>query len=545
MRLAQWTPGNLGKQTRRYRDIVRVFARHGIADVLGDHRTLTRAEHLRRALEELGPTFIKFGQALSVRADLLPPVVVDELSNLQDHVPALPLAEVEACITRELGAPARAVFAAIDPVPLGSASIAQVHAATLRTGEHVALKVRRPNLRATIDADLAVLAQLARLAARRSADARLYDPPGLVAEFERTITRELDLAREGRMIERFAENGAGDERFVFPRVYWAYTRPGLLTLEHVDGFRLADVIDRRSPGLDCGVIARRGADAVLKQVLVDGLFHADPHPGNILVKPGNVICLLDFGIVGHLDARGRDRIATLVRAIARRDAVITARALMAIAKPAGDVDRSALEADAGDLIESYVGSRLGDIALVEVWSQIVALIARHRLQLPSNLMLLIKALLTIEGVGRRLDDSFRMFEHAAPFVERLKRERLHPRRMAARAARSGEDIAATLSTVPEDVMDLLDRVRTGRLNLQISHPESHELADAMLVAAGKFGQALVGAATLIGVAILMSGNVSGDTWTTAVIVMVVCWVAIVLGLTRIRRMTTRFRRHHG
>lgn len=543
MRLAQWRPGVLGRQTRRYRDIVRVFARHGIADVLGDHRTLTRAEHLRQALEELGPTFIKFGQALSVRSDVLPAPVVAELATLQDHVPALPLAEIEACITRELGAPAHTVFAAIDPVPLGSASIAQVHAATLVTGERVALKVRRPNLRETIAADLAILAQLARIAAGRSAEARLYDPVGVVAEFERTITRELDLAREGRMIERFAENAAGDERFVFPRVHWAYTRPGLLTLEQIDGMRLSDVIEHTPPRFDCAVIARRGADALLTQVLIDGLFHADPHPGNILVKPGNIICLLDFGIVGHLDARGRDRIGSLLRAIARRDPVRAARALTVIATPAGEIDRVTLEQDVADLIEGYVGSRLGDLALAEVWSQIVALIARHQLRLPPNLMLLIKALVTIEGVGRRLDSSFRMFEHAAPFVERLKRERCHPRRLAARAARSSEDLAATFATLPEDIMDLLDRIRTGRLNLQIAHPESHELADALLIAAGKFGQALVGAATLIGIAILMNGNVTQETWSTAVMVMVGAWLAMVLGMTRLRRIRNALRRH--
>lgn len=551
-RLSRWRPGAVASQTRRYREIARVFARHGFADVLDrvparrslerlrrwlhqpSQPALTPERRLRLAFEELGPTFVKFGQALSVRSDVLPATLVQELTALQDAVPPLPLPDVIACLEQELGVPVSRVFATVDPTPLGSASIAQVHQATLLTGEEVAIKVRRPGLATTIESDIAILEQFARLLVRRVPDLALYDPPALVAQFARTIRLELDLAREGRIIERFAENFAGDDRFVFPGVHWTHTSPGLLVLERIDGLRLAEIIERKPAGFDLRVIARRGADALLKQVLVDGLFHADPHPGNILVKPGNVVCLLDFGIVGHLDRRSRDKVAALLRACARRDGVGAARALGAIVQPLEDIDDTMLEQDVGDILEAYVGARLGDIPLVEVWSRITDLISQHRLRLPPNLTLLVKALVTIEGVGRSLDESFRMFEHAAPFVERLIERRLAPRQLARRAAQTSEELASTLSTLPEDVTDLLNRLRSGRLNLQISHPESHELAEAMLVAASRFGQALLGAAALIGIAVMMRGTSVANVWIGAVVTIVVVWLALVFGMTRIR-----------
>jgi ubiquinone biosynthesis protein len=551
-RLNRWRPGTVISQTRRYREIVRVFAWHGFGDVLDrlharpslnrwrrwrhqpTQPALTPERRLRLAFAALGPTFVKFGQALSVRSDVLPAALVHELTALQDAVPPMPLPEVVTCIEQELGVPWTRVFATVDPTPLGSASIAQVHQATLLTGEEVAIKVRRPGLAATIESDIAILDQLARLLVRRLPDAALYDPPALVAQFARTIRLEQDLAREGRIIERFAENCAGDDRFVFPRVHWPHTSAGLLVLERIDGVRLGDIIENKPPGFDLELIARHGADALLKQVLVDGLFHADPHPGNILVKPGNIVCLLDFGIVGHLDRRTRDKVATLLRACGRRDSVLAARALGAIVDPLEAIDYPLLEQDVADILESYVGARLGDIPLVEVWSRIADLIAQHRLRLPPNLTLLVKALVTIEGVGRSLDQSFRMFEHAAPFVERLIERRLAPRELAHRAARTSEELASTLSTLPEDVMDLLSRLRSGRLNVQISHPESHELAEAMLVAASRFGQALLGAAALIGIAVMMRGTSVGNVWIGAVVTMVGVWLALVFGLTRIK-----------
>jgi ubiquinone biosynthesis protein len=274
---------------RRYREIAAVLIRHGLGDIasmlgITRFRTLARARpnlpasrnvRIRLALEELGPTFIKFGQALSVRGDLLPPDLVAELSKLQDDVLPLAIGVAEREIEAALDAPISDLFAAFDPKPVAAASIAQVHEAVLSDGRLVAVKVHRPDIAETIEDDLAALAHLARVAERHLADAALYSPVTLVAQFARTIRRELDLAREGRMIERFAANFSGHEEIVFPRVEWALTRPTVLTMEFIDGAKL-DEPDTWPDGTDPAVVARRGADVLLQQILVDGLFHADP-----------------------------------------------------------------------------------------------------------------------------------------------------------------------------------------------------------------------------------------------------------------------------
>ncbi|RPJ75030.1 MAG: ubiquinone biosynthesis protein UbiB, partial [Acidobacteria bacterium] len=322
---------------RRLREITTVLVKYGFPDVVSRlrlERTVamgrrlrlrgrprpwgTRAQRLRLALEELGPTFIKFGQALSTRADLLPAELVAELSRLQDQVPPLPPGVAVAAVEAELGEPIAVVFREFDPEPVAAASIAQVHRAVLSSGEEVAVKVRRPGIETNIERDLAIMAQLARLADRYLPDADLYHLTELVSEFARSIRRELDLSLEGRTIERFARNFAADSSVKFPRVYRHRTTRGLLTLEYIHGTKVLEILPAKE-GLDPALVARRGADLMLRQVLEHGLFHADPHPANIFVLPGNVICLLDLGNVGRLDRAMRTALAALVEGIVRED----------------------------------------------------------------------------------------------------------------------------------------------------------------------------------------------------------------------------------
>ncbi|HSK08062.1 MAG TPA: AarF/UbiB family protein [Vicinamibacterales bacterium] len=510
-------------QLRRLREITTVLVKYGFLDVVArlgltstvglglrfrrrPQRALpgSRAVRLRRALEELGPTFIKFGQALSTRADLLAPELIAELSLLQDAVPALAPGVAERAVEEALHAPVARVFAAFDPVPLAAASIAQVHEATLPSGERVAVKVRRPGISATIERDLAILAQLGRLAERYLPDADLFQPSNLVAEFARSIRRELDLAREGRTLERFARNFDGDPAVTFPRVYWPQTGNAILTLEFIDGVKALDIVGRE--GFDPGLVARRGADVMLKQVLRHGLFHADPHPANIFILPGNVICMLDLGNVGHLDRRMRDAVAALVRAIVEEDAERLTQAVLGIGKPLRHVELSQLRRDLTELIDTYAGITFRDLQVGPLLQDALSVMRRYRIQAPADLMLLVRAFVTIEGVGRQLDPTFKLIEQARPVVLEILRDRFTPAGIAGRAGQVGRDVALALRSVPGDLLEIVSKAKDDRLQIQFVHRNLDHFVREMDRASNRLGFAIVIAALIIGSSLIVQGG---------------------------------------
>jgi ubiquinone biosynthesis protein len=506
----------------RYRDVTAVLLRHGLADVVDALHlgrsvawgtrllpararidpSLSRAARFRLTLEELGPTFVKFGQALSVRADLLPEELIAELTKLQEHVSPLPAGVAEAAIEAELGGPLTTLFDWFETAPLASASIAQVHRARLPSGEPVVVKVRRPGIGQVIASDIEILRQLGRLVERHVPGAEVLNPLGVVEEFARTIRAEQDFTREARNIERCAANFTGDATVRLPHVYWNRTTSGVLTLELLEGMKLSDLDTARVDPAVRARIAERGADAMLAQILVHGFFHADPHPGNLLVLPDEVIGFLDFGIVGQIDDKARADLARVVRAIWHKDAAELTTAALDMTEPQHDVNVRALERDLAGLIETYGNVPIKDLSAREVLADVVRTAARHRLRIPSDLMLLIKALVTIEGVGVQLDPSFKIVEHAAPVAERMWQQEFTPEALGRRAFRGTRHAMSALRHVPGHVEAITRKIRDGRLEIRFVHRNldhfvkemdrsSNRLAFAMIIAALIVGSSLV------------------------------------------------------
>lgn len=515
------TPAQGTGQLRRLRDIAQVLVKYGFQDVAARLRLAPRprkgrladdgrarlatARRLRHALEDLGPTFIKFGQALSTRADLLPADLVAEFEKLQDAVPPMPAGMAEETIAAALGRRVPELFVRFDPEPIAAASIAQVHRATLPSGEDVAVKVRRPGIGATIEGDLALLGQLARLAERYLTDADLLQPTRLVREFARAIRREQDLAREGRTIDRFREHFGGDPTILVPRVYWDRTKSAVLTMEYVDGVKVSDLADRGGD-FDRAVVARNGGNAVLRQVLRHGLFHADPHPANLFVLPGNVVCFLDFGTVGRLDRRMRDRLAALGHAIVREDPDRMADAVLAIAEPAEEVSRFELSQDIAELLDAYASVTLNDLAVGDLFAEAASVMSRHRLRFPPDLMLLAKAFVTIEGVGRQLDPSFKLVEHARPMMEDVLRDRLSPSALASRLGEAGREAAETIRAIPGEVREILTKARRDRLQIQFVHRNLDHFVQEMDRSSNRLSFAVVIAALIVGSSLIFQSG---------------------------------------
>lgn len=375
-----------------------------------------RQEHIRMLLEDLGPTFMKIGQILSSRADLLPPAYRAELSHLQDDAPPVSSSEILEVIASEFGRPVLSVFAEFDDEPLASASIGQAHIARLHDGTPVVVKVRRPGVVDRIELDLRLIASVVGVAARLSPTARLVDVTGIFEEFSSTLRKELDYCEEAANADRFASNFAGHPHVVIPCIHHGATTGRVLTLDLVVGTKIDDVDALRSGGIDPAAIASLVVDMALVMIFDHGFFHADLHPGNLFVQPDGRVGLIDFGMVGHVDDATRANMIRLLIAVATGDSTTTADAVIAIGISAGTVDRARLETDLDQLARSYVDQPVGEIEMAALLHDNLAVLRQHRLRLPSDLALLVKTLGMLEGLAGTLDPKFRLVDALGTFV---------------------------------------------------------------------------------------------------------------------------------
>jgi ubiquinone biosynthesis protein len=421
---------------KRLREIVAVLTRHGLGSIVAaigaeDHATTrwighrlgsrmhTPPEHLRLALEDLGTTFLKLGQILSTRGDLLPPEYQSELARLQDAAPPEPFEAIREVVAAELGRPVEAAFRSFDPQPLASASIGQAHAAVTAAGESVVVKVRRPAVVEEVERDLVILERLARRANRLWEHGAKYDIVGLAREFDHTLRAELDYVKEAGNAERFAAVFAGDPMVHIPRVFRDLSTHRVLTLERIHGMKVTDTEGLRAAAIDRPDLARRAATLELRMVFEEGFFHADPHPGNFFIEPGGRIGLIDFGMVGTVDPETKRRLVRVIAALVVKDGDGLVDAFLDLGIAGAVVDRVALRTDLLGLAQTYLDLPLGDVSLSSMLRDLLSVVRHHRLHLPANLALLVKTIAMSEGVGAQLDPDFRMTYVLLPFVQRL------------------------------------------------------------------------------------------------------------------------------
>ena len=458
---------------------------------------------IRRALEELGPTFVKLGQLLATRVDMFPPHWIAEFEKLHSQVPAVPYEILHPYLVDALKGEPCEVFLEFDPVPLAAASIAQVHRATLKDGTRVVVKIRRPGIEGVIQADLRILEHGARLLESEVPDFRRFDPVQIVSQFRRSMHRELDLAKEARNIDQFARDFSDDPLVKIPKVFWAFTNDRVNVQEEIIGLEGVLPDKLRASGLDPRLLAARGADTVLRMVLEHGYFHADPHPGNVIFLPGNRIGMIDFGMVGLLTATRRNQIVDLLHALTRKDEQGVLQVLLDWSGEfVGEEERLAY--DVAELLQSYDDLQLKDVKIGGLLNDITALMRDNSLMLPADLTLLFKTLITLEGLGQQLDPEFHMIDHVTPFVESIIQQRYTPQALFTRGRKSVQEALEVLADLPRDLRHLLRDMRRGRVKIDLDLKRLDHFGHRLDSASNRLTMGILTASLVVGSSIIMT-----------------------------------------
>lgn len=520
------------RHLQRYRKITSILLKHGFGYVLYQWGflsfpgklllkkepgvdQLSLAGRMRMALAELGPTFIKFGQILSTRQDLLPLDYIHELEKLQDEVPAFPFALVRELIEQELKHPLEELFTSFDHEPLAAASIGQVHRAVLAGGRQVVVKVQRPNIEKEIETDLEILYEAARLIEKRLAWAETYGFTGLVKEFERIIHEEMNYYTEGRNADIFKRNFSGNPDVLIPIVYWEYCTRKVLTMEYISGIKLSKFQEIERPGLNRTELALKLADIIFKQILIDGFFHGDPHPGNIAVQPEGKIVFMDFGMVGHLNEESKNIVGDLMMALVSKDAERVMKATLALGVVPKNVDKRVLRLDIELLQKKYYTVPLDQIGLREAISDIMDVVYKHHIHLLPEFSLLVKALLTLEGIAQDMAPGLNVVTVAEPLARKLLQERYTVPKLSRRTFKSLQEFGETVSLFPKRIAQLLDLLQEGELgiNLKVEHyyPQKEEFFNMANILINRIAFTIVIASLFTGSA-LLTGNGNFLLW---------------------------------
>ena len=520
--------GRTYRHLNRYHRILRVLFKYGFNDLVDrlhidqylesglqminrkpreQIARLSRPERLRLVFEELGPTFIKLGQLLSTRPDLIPADYLDELARLQDEVPAFSLAEVHAIFREELGRSPDEVFHYFDAEPLAAASIGQVHRARLDSGAEVVVKVQRPDIDTVIAVDLEILAHIAGLMEQYLEEVQGHRPTAIVQEFARSLSREIDFAVELANIQRFARQFERNPAIHVPLVYPELSTQRVLVMEYVLGIKASMTTQLREQGYDLPLIAERGATLVMEQIFVHGFFHADPHPGNVFILPDNVVCFIDFGQMGRLSRKDREDFTDLVLDLVAGDERTIVDGVLQVTVQLGEVDREALGRDLGSLMDLYLYRPLDELEAGRILQDLLDLVTRHKLTFKPAFYQMMKALSTVEGVGLMLDPKLELIRLARPFMRRIRLERMRPARLAEEIARTGSGSLQLLRDLPEELRAILRQLRGGRMRIEFEHHGLQALGAALDRVSNRIAFAIVLAALIVGSSLIVLSDI--------------------------------------
>lgn len=524
--------GRVGKRYRhilRYQQIIGIILKYGFENIIGamnidryiesglqlipfvtPHEKVERlssSQRIRMALEELGPTFIKMGQILSSRPDLIPLDLLNELTRLQDHVPEFSFDDVKTIISAEFGKPYTDVFESMEEKPFASASIGQVHRATLNSEKLVAVKIQRPGIKKTIEIDLEIIHHLASIMENNIEEAAIFNPVKIVEEFARTIEKEIDYSIEASNMERMAQQFANDKTIHIPEVYTSESSQRVITMEYIQGIKANDIDAIDAAGLDRKIITRRGADFIMKQVFEYGFFHADPHPGNIFILEKNRICPIDFGMTGFVDQSTRELFVDLIHSIATSNFKLSSRLICQLSEYEIQPNLNQLEKDISSFVSTHLTKSLKDIRTAKMVNRFLELCAKHKLKIPPDFFLMIKAFTTIEGTARRLDPDFNMVAYAAPYVKAAKYQKFSPSKIAEDFFGIARESFRLMQIFPSDILEIMRLAKSGQLSFNMKIQGLDKLLNTQDQTSNRIAFAIIIAALIIGSAMVINSHV--------------------------------------
>jgi ubiquinone biosynthesis protein len=507
----------------RYQEILRVFFKYGFEDIVNrigitkriridktQHTiqseniiALNSSERLRMAFEELGATFIKLGQMLSLRSDIIPAEFAKEFSKLQDSVQKDETEKIKSVLLKEYGKPLNEVFLEFDETPIAAASIAQVHKAKLKTGEEVAVKILHPGVTEKIEADLEILRNLSRLIETHITESRPYQPVEIIKEFEKSIKKELNLFLEGQNIDTFRNYFQDDPTIKLPIVYWDYTTQGILVTEFINGIKISELLNNEASDIDPKQVTMNSANALMKQIFEIGIFHADPHPGNIFVLPGNVIAPIDFGNVGRIDDDMRNAFIEMIMGIVDQDPNRITRALVSIDFVDDHTNLRGLKIDLMEFIQHYYKVPLNRINLSKLIDEFIELLRTHQIKLTADLSILIRTLAISEAIARELYPQFNFAEILIPFAKKSYLNKFNPFTRFRSLIRTAEEGFDLLKKLPEDLQSILYKFRNDKFIITFKHQGLEEFGRRIDSSSNRLSFAIIIAALIIGSSLIM------------------------------------------